>query len=69
LAAECDARQQADERLAEALKRQAHRPAQAVSPASEQPVRPHRRSRLRKVEGSESEFVEWWKPGWQGRYR
>lgn len=70
LAAELDARQQAEERLAEALKvGQVHRLAQAVSSVSEQPVQSRRRHRLRKVEGSESEFVEWWKPGWQGRYR
>jgi chromosome segregation ATPase len=68
LEAEHHARQQAEERLAEALRGQAHASAQAVSPVPERPTS-RRRGRSPKVEMSESDFVEWWKPGWQERYR
>jgi peptidoglycan hydrolase CwlO-like protein len=69
LAAERDARQHAEERLTETLRGQAYGPAQTVPPVSEQPTQRRRRGRPSKVEESESEFVEWWKPDWQERYR
>jgi hypothetical protein len=71
------ARQEAVERLREGL---VTRGTRTLSPASSEPTgdpthasdkqkQARRRGRPAKSDQSETEFVEWWKPGWRDRLR
>ena len=71
------ARQEAEERMREVL---AAKDARKLSPASSNPTndpaggsdkvkQARRRGRPAKSDQSETEFVEWWKPGWRDRLR
>jgi hypothetical protein len=82
-------RQEAEQRLTEALDRVEHKlprssaPVSAEEPAmprsapvsAEEPAMPRRRGRPPKVrqiaseQEGQAEFVEWWVPGWQERFR
>jgi hypothetical protein len=65
-------RQEAEERLrgmTATMQPQQPRSGDAKSAdASVQEGQPRRRGRPRKVEASQSEFVEWWKPGWRKQF-
>ncbi len=71
------AHQQAEERLRAVMadRQNADRPANAksslaIGPSSDSDkVNVRRRRRQAKASQSDSEFVEWWKPGWRDRFR